>query len=395
MDFFPGSSLPEVRAALQPRMRLFMSADIVGSTAFKQRRSESDRWFRVVMRFYHDAELHFLSRWRARAGYEQEQPTRFHLFGDEPPELWKTIGDEVVFTKIVDRPWQVAICMDVWMDALGLIRAELAKEDAALDLKSTAWLADFPLRNREVGLRTVGSPLDDPEDLSVANHQRLAAYYAKQPGYARDFVGPSIDTGFRLSAFAAPRRLAISLELAHVLSGAHGEMEEARPASTQGVRYEPPTFFYDGAEPLKGVLSGVPYPRLWLDAGGDRLHQAEDRLLRRRPVEIDSVHRFTTAFIHQHPDQLCGGLNWWVSHVPAAYESYCDQLLQQVVAEECKLAAAEASEQIKVSAGGTPDLGKTSVSPDVDLPVWGTVPPNGSAVVAPIPPVSAGIDSGD
>jgi len=367
MRFFRCETSPAVRAALEPKMRLFLSADIVGSTAYKQRQPESDKWFRVVVRFYRDAELHFLSQWRACAGCELVESTREHLFGNEPPELWKLIGDEVVFTKQVERPWQVAICIHVWMEALALLRAELRKADGSLDVKSTTWLADFPLRNREVGLRVLPAPLDEPEDLAVANHLRLAAYYAKETGFARDFVGPSIDTGFRLGAFATPRQMAISVELAHVLSGVHGEVEEARPPSTQGVRYQAPSIFYDGAEPLRGVMGGVPYPRFWIDVGTERLHQTEDRLLDRRPAQMDNVNRFTSAFIQQYPDQFCAGLPWWVPHVPLAYNTYCDSLFEQIRDEERKLLAAEASEKIRLSAGEISDSELTTEGFDPDL----------------------------
>jgi hypothetical protein len=360
MNFFPKPSPAQVRGSLTSRMRLFLSADIVGSTAYKQRQPESDRWFRVVMRFYRDAESHFLARWRARAATEVGGAERGLLFGERPPELWKTIGDEVVFTQVVQRPWQVAMCVSIWLEALVMIRADLQKADSSLDVKSTGWLADFPLRNREVGLQIVPDPLEEPEDIALANQQRLNAYCSGKPGFVRDFIGPAIDTGFRLGSLASPRRFAISLELAHILSGVHGEMDSTRPVSALQTKYAPPFIYYAGAEPLKGVLGGVPYPNFWIDVGGERLYLAEDRLLGREPADLDATHRFTSAFLEKYPDQFCAGLSWWAPQPPPAYQAYCDMLSQQLVEEERRLSREEQQERLRSKAGAVLDDAATS-----------------------------------
>lgn len=338
MNFFPQAADVTVRPTLAPKMRLFLSADIVGSTAYKQRQPES--WFQLVTRFYRDAEQYVPAQWRSRSRFETDPKSRTYLFGGTPPELWKTIGDEVVFTHVVEHPWQVVVCITIWLEALASLREEVEKAAPALSVKSSAWLADFPLRNREVGLRTL-QDVDEADDPAVANHQRLVAYYQNKPGLTRDFVGPSIDTGFRLGPLASPRRLAISLDLAHVLSGAHVAGEKARPPSPRGVTYVLPSCFYEGAALLKGVLGGVPYPQFWLDAGGDDLLQAEDKILRRVPLDHETIYRFTSAFIAKHADQFCAGLSWATS-APQGYEAHCEKLAAQLKQEESSLTQAEA-----------------------------------------------------
>jgi len=88
-----------VRESLRPRLRLFMSADIVGSTAFKQRSSrDSDSWFGVVRSFYSKSQGFFEKKWDEAYKAHQASPSMLPLSAD-PPELWKTIGDEVLFTR--------------------------------------------------------------------------------------------------------------------------------------------------------------------------------------------------------------------------------------------------------------------------------------------------------
>ncbi|SFN52772.1 hypothetical protein [Dokdonella immobilis] len=368
MSFFADHVIPAVRTSLRPSMRLFLSADIVGSTAYKQRQSDSERWFSVVMRFYRDAEGHFLKQWQSRAARASDPAVRTELFGDEPPQLWKTIGDEVVFTQRVEQPWQVASCVDAWIEALNMMRDELTKEDASLDVKSSAWLADFPLRNREVGLRVTSEELEEPEDLGNANQVRLAAYYGGKAGFVRDFIGPSIDTGFRIGTLASPRRLAISLELAHVLSGVYGENLNARSMPAQVPKVQAPRFFYDGADPLKGVMGGVPYPRFWLHVGEDPLHEHEDALLGRFPAPVDIVNRYTSGFIQQYPEQFCAGLPWWMLPVPASYRHFCAGLLDQLAREEARLAEAEVVRARETRFGLTPDEDPEKLlGPEFDL----------------------------
>lgn len=86
--------LPEF---LKPRLRLFMSADIVGSTALKQSPRKgpevSSEWFGIIQGFYLEIQKEFIKHW---SDVDSKLGDKF--LGD-PPELWKVIGDEAVFVK--------------------------------------------------------------------------------------------------------------------------------------------------------------------------------------------------------------------------------------------------------------------------------------------------------
>ena len=71
-----------------------------------------------------------------------------------------------------------------------------------LDLKSTAWIAGFPVHNAEVAFRieagraTDSSIIDDEDDEVFSNLALLDKYYSGDTSLTMDFIGPAIDTGF-------------------------------------------------------------------------------------------------------------------------------------------------------------------------------------------------------
>lgn len=227
-----------VRESLRPKLRLFMSADIVGSTAFKQRPGHefNHQWFSIVRSFYTVAERFFELRW-AQMINEFRESECVRNMGQETPALWKTIGDEVLFTKDIADPREALICMSVWLRVLDDLR-DLLKKAGSLDLKSSAWLADFPIRNREILLRATSAnqvtgvadkrqaelpsdataAIEEEEDFEWENDRLFEDFKKNSPDVSRDFVGQSIDTGFRVGTAATSRKLMLSVELAHMLS---------------------------------------------------------------------------------------------------------------------------------------------------------------------------------
>lgn len=334
----------EPRLTLQHKLRLFLSADIVGSTAFKQRSDgKSASWFSMVSSFYRQAEAISRTQWEWFSAKLKDEG-REAMLGPHP-ELWKTVGDEVLFAKEVGDPSQAVLTMHVWMETLQELREMLQKKyDVLLDVKSTAWLADFPIRNREIVLG--GDAASGEEDLDWSNDQLIQRYQSDPAGLTRDYIGPSIDTGFRLGAAATPRQLAISIELAHLLSG---EECLARDKYKIGPWEMPPLLFrYDGGQPLKGVLDGASYPHIWIDTAPDRpINQAEDKLLGRPAPGCQDIHSFTSAFIEAHASKLCSGLKFLRSPEPVLYAAHCAKTQMEIQEREQLFRAVEASRQVR------------------------------------------------
>lgn len=234
------------------RVRLFLSADLSGSTAYKnspaglERQDGVPTWVSAFQNFY----VEFPSL--LEDIYARKQVGT--VTGGRCPQLWKAIGDELVFCGRVYSRVEIARCIDVFVEALHDYRRTLSDAAATrgkIDLKGAAWLAAFPEPNLAVRLRR-GS--DDIEHLSMS--EALEAAADAEP-FAHDFLGKAIDTGFRVGASAERSRFAVSVQLARVLLSL-----KPGDASSHTVRADLP-------RSLKGLNEGAPYPVLYIDTMED------------------------------------------------------------------------------------------------------------------------------
>jgi hypothetical protein len=292
-------------------LRLFLSVDIVGSTAFKQaardrkvEKSSTDGadprpaepWFSPIAQFYRGIERTFAKEWAICVGLSQEVgwPT------GHAPELWKSVGDELIYMKELNDHREALTTLNAWIRTVGSYRTRLKEQFKSLDLKTTAWIAGFPVHNAEVIFRSsvqgLGAAEDQDDDEVFSNLSLLSDYYEKQPNpdLTRDFIGPAIDTGFRLSQLSTPRKLVISVELAFILV-------HAVRTQPHEYKYENLRFFFEGRHILKGVFGGLPYPVFWIDMGpSPKLEETEDVLNGKAPLNTDVVLAFCQEFIKEN-----------------------------------------------------------------------------------------------
>ena len=214
------------------------------------------------------------------------------------PELWKINGDELLYTVEIGLGIQVVGAVMCFLRAVRKYRAEQEKNPTNMDVKATIWGAGFPILNSEVAVRTKA-----PTDEDLSDHSRLTNYellekwhLGQRKDIVRDFLGPSIDTGFRLTALATPRKMVLSLEvayiLAHVISG--------KPEFDEQL-----SLHYDKSVPLRGVLNGKPYPVFWLDTMlDDKLIKSEDGITGRQPLVAEQIVKFTGQFFDRNDRYL-------------------------------------------------------------------------------------------
>lgn len=291
-----------VPSFLQPRLRLFLGADIVGSTALKQSRFGANKppvdqatkgpaWFSAIQGFYFEAQQAFIGDWREAQAQSEEAEL---LYGDEPI-LWKTVGDEVLFTKIITDHRQIVTTLHCWMSALRRMRKFLRDENQSLDVKSTCWTAGFPFRNREVVLdRDKRKTPDKIENYYTESGKILNSYYKnpKSSNIVIDYIGPSIDTGFRLSGFATGRKFVLSVDVAYLISMSQFDGEVKRI-----------DLHYDGSTSLKGVIGGSNYPVFWIDMSDDAsLARKEDKLINIRDCEKEDVKEYCEEFYNVYSE---------------------------------------------------------------------------------------------
>ncbi|MEI9419056.1 hypothetical protein [Mesorhizobium sp. Cs1321R2N1] len=235
------------------RLRLFLSVDLVGSTAFKARKSDPNSsaeaaspnpaWVDEIRRFYHGFPNEV-----SRAYDNIEKPTDWTNIS--APKVWKTVGDEIIFCCRLDNFDHLAISIRAFITALGRYGEYLESRDKpTLDVKGCGWVAAFPYPNVTV---KVFNPADGETPQSLPVEDVEAAADAEPTAY--DFLGKEIDSGFRMGKHCSANSFAMSIQMAWLLA----KYGDAKPLD--GIR-----FSYAGRQVLKGVIGDRPYPLLSID----------------------------------------------------------------------------------------------------------------------------------
>jgi class 3 adenylate cyclase len=198
---------------------MFMSADVVGSTSFKvQAQRERNDWLEAFASLFRELPLVFMG-----------QVASAFLEHDEVPEtgVWKVMGDEVILLAL---PGSVDVAEGLTAAFCNTVRQCDARisERWPLNLRGTCWAAQIGQRNRRIEI---------PEMFGG----RDGSPYV-------DFLGPDVDTGFRLSAHSGHGEVVVSPNL-------------LEPLARRGDRVL--RFHHAGEAKLKGVLQGEPFP-LWI-----------------------------------------------------------------------------------------------------------------------------------
>jgi hypothetical protein len=166
------------------------------------------------------------------------------------------LGDELIFAIEVTAASQPECEVMAFRQTLETWNHESVK---GTRLKGTGWLAGFPVANKL---------LPNPSSQE------------------KDFVGPSMDTGFRLGKTATCRRFVLSVELAWWLL-----------THKSGKRSHSPLNFH-GCENHKGLAEETGYPFIWIAVQTSPYQALEDRLLGRSGAKApDSLRLLSEAFI--------------------------------------------------------------------------------------------------
>ncbi len=201
---------------LEPKLLLFLSVDVYDSTALKARAQQAKRtqtWLPSFRTFYRRFP-EYLARECAKNGVQ-------------PPNLWKCLGDELIFFVKLTRADDALNHVRSLRGAAIAYNSLPAEKGYPIQVKCAAWLAGFPVGNAEI---------------------EVADFAEKTPNRL-DFIGPQMDLGFRLARLASLRRFVVSVDLVLLLLD---EIHELK-------------LYFDGLEVLKGALNNAPYPITWID----------------------------------------------------------------------------------------------------------------------------------
>jgi hypothetical protein len=153
-----GNLLSSAPSFLKPKLNLFLSVDIVGSTAYKQtsraHKPADDpvgQWVQMVTHFYRDFSITFLTECQKfDVLYKEGWDGEWHP--PEEPTLWKVAGDELIYCVTLTDHRFSALFVSAWVSAIKAVRPMLQSYSPKLNLKASAWVAGFPVNNTEVVL---------------------------------------------------------------------------------------------------------------------------------------------------------------------------------------------------------------------------------------------------
>ncbi|AFM24068.1 hypothetical protein [Desulfomonile tiedjei] len=175
--------------------------------------------------------------------------------------LWKAVGDEFIYVFEIsgyEQLHKLVVCF-LW----ALYRCDKQEiEKGLIRFKASAWVAGFPIRNRKIqfhGPELYVAVLDSANkqfqhqctETESCNAPTDCPKFKPHNWPKTDYLGPEIDTGFRVGKHTYPGIMVISLELAHMLGKTDKDLQQVRGVIV-------------GWEKLKGVWNNKPYPIIWI-----------------------------------------------------------------------------------------------------------------------------------
>ena len=230
---------------------MFMSADIAGSTEFKNQSERTDgrtAWLRPFEKFFREFPLILMGE----LAFVLEELATVPDVG-----VWRVGGDEIVFCAEPTSENEAAAIVAGFCRALTKFESGMANE-WGLRLYGCCWAGIFPDENIEI------------EILEMATVGR------RHGGKYIEYLGPDVDIGFRIAKVAGAGGVAISLNLASAISG------------NSGIRL---TLL--GKKSLKGMFGGHPYPLIEVEAnmeGGLGKFVSETKAQRSVTSKINTEH---------------------------------------------------------------------------------------------------------
>ncbi len=244
---------------------LFLSVDVIDST---QRKYQDRDWTVSLSDFYSEFSQ-ILKEECSRAAIRVNAGKKRELTLPVPSQ-WKINGDELLFfISIIESFREVKPAEDsqysliLWY--INVFRKAIARfnETSELKIKGTAWTGNTPVDNSRV------------------ESERT------------EFIGKSIDIGFRISKFAEIGKFVISVELAILLM-----RDNFLTLRRNDIR-----LFCQNKVVLKGVLGNKEYPVIWIDLH-NKLNELEMELAGTTPQSEVTLLEYLEEYINSTMGQL-------------------------------------------------------------------------------------------
>lgn len=233
---------------------IFLSFDVVNSTAFK---SLNPYWAKTFSIFRDYTSKYMSESFREKHDVENDELDYCNL----KYYSWKNLGDEVIFMfpnpnpselyKLPNTCWRVLDQVDKSLDT------PTEKSPIKVSVKATLWIADIDSKEYLLAKRfeeyNKNKKIEETEPSFSERNINISINDIEHN--AIDFLGPDIDTGFRLSHYSNHNKVTIDARLAWILSNI---ME----------KHKRPNYIRNCAKivsykKLKGVWNEKPYPIIW------------------------------------------------------------------------------------------------------------------------------------
>ncbi len=248
----------------EPVLLMFFSVDLIGSTAFKQKNIQKDNlssnWKKNFQDFYNNFKIELQQSYQKIEDTLITEKENFYY-----PYRWKFLGDEIIFVTHIDDFKYIYPHIEAFKKAL----VDYNVEEKTLKIRFTSWLAEFPIVNTILG------------DIKANFKKEI---YSKTEV---DFLGPSIDLGFRIAKYSSERKIVISVDLAFTLL-----------KYCLDNKIKPYYFYFDKEQAAIGLINNK-YPIIWID-NFDGENPIEDELygVSRKECDYDQLFKFCENHIN-------------------------------------------------------------------------------------------------
>lgn len=180
--------------------------------------------------------------------------------------LWKPVGDELIFKCRVSHERDIYRAVRTWVAAMDYYEKNtLAKEN--LGTKGGAFVATFPGPDSESTIPL--DPSGETSDKGLLELNRDALKRRAPNKYMYDYFGPSIDTGFRILGACSDRFFTLSAEVAWAMSKC------AESTGLDNSSFHCSDIVLAETKSLKGVWNSRAYPIFAVDRHeGDMVNRA-------------------------------------------------------------------------------------------------------------------------
>lgn len=271
------------------RVRLFLSVDLAGSTAYKNvTEAESANplaWVEAFQDFYRRFPKTFEESYRSLSKDKKRQLDEEEI-NKGCPKFWKRVGDEILFCCRLYSLCHLGLCIDAFIKTLQDYAVKV--ENKNLSVKGNAWIASFPVPNVIVRLEHDA----EPDYLPGEDVERQA----DEKPHIFDFLGKEIDAGFRIAKNSSPDELTVSPALAFLL---------CLTVSLKNVTGYGRSIRLKEMQAFKGVAENEPYPVLVLDTcpyfGKSQFKKLERKLLSiPEQADNDNLREYLKAYLREH-----------------------------------------------------------------------------------------------